>query len=71
LWKGCDRVYDTGATCEPWKCTDALRCCCRDTLLKVKDAPRLLTRLQSTPSMPDLKDFSLLQDSLASMLLLR
>ncbi len=47
----------------------ALRC--RDALRKVKDAPRLLARLQSTPSMPDLKDFSLLQDSLANMLLLR
>ncbi|GAB4818643.1 hypothetical protein N2152v2_005689 [Parachlorella kessleri] len=43
----------------------------KDALRKVKDAPRLLARLQSTPSMPDLKDFSLLQDSLANMLLLR
>lgn len=44
---------------------------CRDVLRKVKDAPRLLARLQSLQSLPETRDFSLLLDSLANMLQIR
>ncbi|KAL4443274.1 hypothetical protein ABPG75_011011 [Micractinium tetrahymenae] len=43
----------------------------RSSLRKVKDAPRLLARLQGLQTLPDRRDFLALQASLEAMLLLR
>ncbi len=40
-------------------------------LRKTRDIPRLLCRLQSTQGLLDVKDFSLVQDSIANLLILR
>lgn len=40
-------------------------------LRKTKDVPQLLRRLQSTQGLLDVKDFSLVQDSIANLLMLR
>jgi hypothetical protein len=50
-------------------CLSALPC--RDMLRKVKDAPRLLARLQGGQTLPDPGDLRALQASLAASLMLR